>query len=69
MAYRLIPLALLGLARLTAALPARGNTLLDLEVADDTQSVGSYIREVRAAPVSSLPLYLSPFCDYINTVR
>ncbi|KAJ2938797.1 hypothetical protein O0L34_g18420 [Tuta absoluta] len=37
----------LGLLHLCAALPAL--TLQDLEVADDTMAVGSYIREVRAA--------------------
>ncbi|XP_049865460.1 uncharacterized protein LOC126366395 [Pectinophora gossypiella] len=38
---------MLGVLQLAAALPAL--TLQDLEVADDTMSVGSYIREVRAA--------------------
>lgn len=51
MAFRVITLALVGLAQVARGLPL-GNTLLDLEVADDTQSVGSYIRETRAAPVS-----------------
>ncbi|CAG9791702.1 unnamed protein product [Diatraea saccharalis] len=46
MGLRLVPLAL-SVLHITAALPAI--TLQDLEVADDTMSVGSYIREVRAA--------------------
>ncbi|RVE44394.1 hypothetical protein evm_010964 [Chilo suppressalis] len=46
MALRLVPLALVVL-HIAAALPAI--TLQDLEVADDTMSVGSYVREVRAA--------------------
>ncbi|KAG7307515.1 hypothetical protein JYU34_007720 [Plutella xylostella] len=48
MAFRLVSLALLGVAHLACSHPA--TTLEDLEFTDDAQSVGSYIREVRAAP-------------------
>ncbi|KAL0883547.1 hypothetical protein ABMA27_015701 [Loxostege sticticalis] len=47
MALKFVPVAL-GVLHIVAALPAI--TLQDLELADDTVSVGSYIREVRAAP-------------------
>lgn len=40
---------MLGVAQLALSYPTL--TLEDLEVADDTMSVGSYTREVRAAPV------------------
>ncbi|KAG6447850.1 uncharacterized protein LOC115442028 [Manduca sexta] len=46
MALRLASIAL-GLLHVAAALPAL--TLEDMEMADDTMSVGSYIRETRAA--------------------
>ncbi|XP_028170460.1 uncharacterized protein LOC114360094 [Ostrinia furnacalis] len=46
MALKFVPIAL-GVLQIVAALPAI--TLQDLELADDTMSVGSYIREVRAA--------------------
>lgn len=54
MPLRLITLAVLGSIQIAACLPAV--TLHDLEVADDTMSVGSYVREVRAAPVRNLIL-------------
>lgn len=43
-------LLVLGALHIAAAIPAI--TLQDLEMADDTMSIGSYIREVRAAAVS-----------------
>lgn len=51
MALKIVPV-MLGLLQITVAMPV--TTLQDLEVADDTMSVGSYVREVRAAPVSIL---------------
>lgn len=51
MALKIMPV-ILGLLQIAVAMPA--TTLQDLEVADDTMSVGSYVREVRAAPVSNL---------------
>lgn len=51
MALRIVPV-MLGLLQIAVTLPA--TMLQDLEVADDTMSVGSYVREVRAAPVSML---------------
>lgn len=53
MAFKLVTVAL-ALVQLAAAMPAI--TLEDLEVADDTMSVGSYIRETRAAAVSFINL-------------
>lgn len=52
MALKLVPI-IVGLVQIaiSGAMPA--TTLQDLEVADDTMSVGSYVREVRAAPVSA----------------
>lgn len=41
-----------GLALVHMAYTMPAVTLKDLEIADDTVSVGSYIRETRAAPVS-----------------
>lgn len=49
MTVTLVPV-MLGLLQLAVVMPL--TTLQDLEVTDDTMSVGSYIREVRAAPVS-----------------
>ncbi|XP_028039555.1 uncharacterized protein LOC114250012 [Bombyx mandarina] len=46
MALKLMSVTL-GILQLTAALPT---ILQDLEMADDTMSIGSYIREARAAP-------------------
>lgn len=40
----------IAMLHIAAAFPAI--TLEDLEVTDDTMSVGSYVRETRAAPVS-----------------
>lgn len=54
MAFKFMPLAL-GLLQIAGAVPAI--TLQDLELADDTISVGSYIREVRAAAVSFSEVY------------
>lgn len=51
MALKVVPV-MLGLLQIAVAIPV--TTLQDLEVADDTMSVGSYVREVRAAPVSTL---------------
>lgn len=42
-------LCVMGVIYFVGAVPAV--TLEDLEVADDTVSVGSYVREARAAPV------------------
>lgn len=42
----------LGLLHLAVAMPAI--TLQDLEMVDDTMSVGTIVRETRAAPVSIL---------------
>lgn len=57
MALKVVPV-ILGLLQIAAATPV--TTLQDLEVADDTMSVGSYVREVRAAPVSILQNKLYP---------
>lgn len=48
---------MLGLLQIAVTMPV--TSLQDLEVADDTMSVGSYIREVRAAPVSIFKTILS----------
>lgn len=49
MMFKLIPIAV-AMLHMVACMPAV--TLEDLEVADDTAAVGSYVREVRAAAVS-----------------
>lgn len=54
MALRFVPIAL-ALMQAVTSLPV---TLQDLEVADDTMAVGSYIRGVRAAAVSTKSFYL-----------
>lgn len=51
MTLKIVPV-ILGLLQIAVTMPV--TTLQDLEVADDTMSVGSYVREVRAAPVSIL---------------
>lgn len=51
MALKIVPV-ILGLLQIAVTMPV--TTLQDLEVADDAMSVGSYVREVRAAPVSIL---------------
>ncbi|XP_026326942.1 uncharacterized protein LOC113235462 [Hyposmocoma kahamanoa] len=47
MGLKIVPV-MLGLLQIAVTMPV--TSLQDLEVADDTMSVGSYIREVRAAP-------------------
>lgn len=52
MAFKFASIAL-GLLHLAVAMPTNtANTLEDLLMVDDTLSVGSYIRETRAAAVS-----------------
>lgn len=52
MALKLVSV-ILGLVQMALVMAIPVTTLQDLEVADDTMSVGSYVREVRAAPVSA----------------
>lgn len=67
MALKLTPVVL-GLLHIAAAMPAI--TLQDLEVADDTMSVGSYVREVRAAAVScSFLQYCTTLYDLERTLQ
>lgn len=56
MSVRFLPIVL---GALHVAMGGPAVTLQDLEMADDTVSVGSYIREVRAAAVSFLICYIS----------
>lgn len=64
MALKFVPVAL-GVLHIVAALPAI--TLQDLELADDTVSVGSYIREVRAAVSLSIH-HCGNFCPSVGSV-